>query len=89
LVVFGPGYICVFGYILRVNCRLPNGIRRAVWGVSALVQGAWLVVGVYVTLVEGVRGFVFDVGVNSWWAFAFASSAYALFFDQETVPPQN
>jgi hypothetical protein len=75
LLYFGPGYVVTAGYIVRLCSTPPLGWRRAIWGLSALVQGAWLLW--YLTeLLRGASGprKPFEWIALAWWSFAFSTS---------------
>ncbi len=85
LLVFGPGYLVTIGYLV-LCLRVPSpGWQRAIWGASALVQGAWLLE--FINSQLGLRGLLenpwqspylaFPIA-GAWWTFSFAASIYAL-----------
>ena len=41
VLVFGPGYVVTAGCLLRAISELSYRVRLAIWGASALLQGAW------------------------------------------------
>ena len=58
---FGPGYVVTLGYLILVFIPPPLPARLFIWGLSVLVQGAWLVwigVGLVQRLVMG----------GKWWS---------------------
>lgn len=79
--MFGIGYIVAAGYIWRAISAPPVACRRAIWGLSATVQGCWLAWGILALMHDGWRNTVFDVITNGWWLFAFVVSAYAVVRD--------
>jgi hypothetical protein len=42
LLLFGPGYVVTAGYYWRAFGNPSPGFARGIWGLSLLVQGAWL-----------------------------------------------
>lgn len=42
VLIFGPGYIVTFCYYWRAIACPPLILCRVIWGISLLVQGAWL-----------------------------------------------
>ena len=81
LLVFGPGYLVTIGYLV-LCLRVPSpGWQRAIWGASALVQGAWLLVfiGAEFRIWGGFADLIFGNPIfGAWWTFSFAASIYAL-----------
>jgi hypothetical protein len=85
LLVFGPGYLVTIGYFV-LCLRVPSpGWQRAIWGTSALVQGAWMVFFFGAVFSRhGLLGILWFGGVfptpifGAWWTFSFAASIYAL-----------
>jgi hypothetical protein len=85
LLLLGPGYLVTAGYLV-LCLRVPSpGWQRAIWGASALVQGAWLVF--FIDAEFSRRGLLgnlwFGAGFadpifGAWWTFSFAASIYAL-----------
>lgn len=67
------GFVVTVGYFVRAITFPPLAVRRAIWGLSLIVHGAWLV---WVGLPDLPRA-----GPNPvilWWALAAAASAIAL-----------
>ena len=85
LLVFGAGYLVTAGYLV-LCLRVPSpGWQRAIWGASALVQGAWLLV--FIGAEFSQRGLLGNLWISggftspifgAWWTFSFAASIYAL-----------
>ena len=72
LLIFGPGYVVLAGYLWIAIGYPHSDVRRLVWGLSALVQGAWLVFGVLVLLHDRLNGFA--ILIASWWFGSFVVS---------------
>jgi hypothetical protein len=72
-----PGYLITMGYIVRAVSNPPLGLRRFIWGASAIVQGAWFLFAIVGAPIRTV-GMCLLIG---WWAGSFALSAYAVFAD--------
>ena len=90
LMIFGPGYFVTVGYILRAGCTLSLGARMAVWLLSSLVQGSWLIWAT-IGIAEGAwfRGGAFDYIPLVWWFFACIASVYGLFTEQNLKAPES
>ena len=91
--VFIPGYIITLGYIVRCISTPRLSWRRAIWGASIFVQGAWLLYyfgGYFYEILRGaynVYATQDEIGdvinlMTIWWVFAFAISIYGLRFDK-------
>ena len=84
---FGPGYLVTAGYIMRaLMASPPSGLAvvlaRAMWWLSALVQGAWLswlILGLIENPYDSTIWTPFGVLILLWWTFAFAVSVYGIF----------
>jgi hypothetical protein len=79
--IFGPGYLVTAGYLVLCLRVQPPGWRRAIWGASALVQGAWLVFFIGREFSQGGLlgiGALFASPIGASWTFSFAASIYAL-----------
>ena len=83
LMLFGPGYVVTVGYIVRCCSLPPLAWRRAIWGLSGLVQGAWLLWALSGVVQSGFRGFAFEFITLAWWLFAFAVSVYGLVAERD------
>ena len=85
---FGPGYFVTVGYLVRACCNPPTWVRVTIWLLSALVQGAWLLLALAL-VVRGeyfsdyYKAFLFGVIILAWWSFAFAASVYGLLNDRD------
>jgi hypothetical protein len=86
LLLFGPGYVITFGYIVRAVGSPSVTFKRLIWGTSAILQGSWLAWGTYLLIHDGLRSIVFDFVTTGWWGFAFFASAYGLAFDVSVDP---
>ncbi len=80
------GYVVTVGYIVRAVSFPRLAVRRAIWGLSLIVYGAWLV---WVGIPDLPRA-----GPNPvilWWALATAASAVALAFEpgNAAAEPRN
>ncbi len=72
LLVFGPGYLVTIGY-LDLCLRVPSpGWQRAIWGASALVQGAWLLE--FINSQLGLRGLLENPWQSPYFAFPIAGA---------------
>jgi hypothetical protein len=91
LPTFGPGYLVTVGYLVRACCNPPIRLRVAIWLLSALVQGAWLLLALGL-VVQGeyfddyYKAFTFGVVILAWWTFAFAASVYGVLHDRDSKP---
>ena len=83
LILFGPGYVVTVGYVVRCCLNPPLTWRRAIWDLSGLVQGIWLLCALSGMVQGGFRGFAFEYISVAWWLFAFAVSAYAFVAEPE------
>lgn len=77
ILLFGPGYLVTMGYVYRALWTPSNLARRVIWGLSALVQGAWLYWFITNVIEYGLRGTKFDFVALTWWTVTFAMSIYA------------
>ena len=87
--VFVPGYIITFGYIIRCVCTPRISWRRIIWGASAFVQGAWIVGIISAITYNELRyggvtaGDVFGLVLEwEWWLFALCIPIYGFRFDK-------
>ncbi len=85
LLVFGSGYVVTLGYLILVFIPPALPSRLVVWGLSVLVQGAWLVwYGV-----DLVRHLTHGGSWNEpplflgWWLFATVGSIVGLLLEKE------
>src|SRR3954468_4788429 len=85
LMYLGPGYVVTAAYWWRLFSTPPVESRRFIWGLSALVQGAWCVWGVIALIHDGWRNVCFDLLTNGWWVFALVASVYCLFTDIQSA----
>jgi hypothetical protein len=83
LLLFGPGYLVLVGYIWRCIVTPPIPYRVIIWGVSALLQGAWLVWGLMALWHDGARFTAFQSLALCWWLGSFSISVYGLIADKE------
>ena len=80
--LYVPGYLVTAGYLVRCIGRPSPTWGRAIWGASALVQGAWLADLIGETVAR--RGFFGNLNgaafliLGGWWVFSFAASVYGL-----------
>jgi hypothetical protein len=76
----GPGYVVTLGYSILVFIPPPLPARLFIWGLSVLVQGAWLVwisVGLVQRLAQGGNWNEPPLLVG-WWLFATVGSIVGL-----------
>lgn len=81
LVLFGPGYVVTIGYIVRFCTNPPLSARRTIWGLSCLVQGAWLGWYLWGAAHGGARASTLEFLGVAWWSLAFGSSVLGLAAD--------
>ncbi len=81
LLLFGPGYLVTFGYVVRAIWNVRVGWRRFIWIFSALVQGAWLVVVGYSNISSGLQMTPDRLAVLIWWSTATIASVYGAIAD--------
>jgi hypothetical protein len=74
--VYGPGYVVTAGYLVRAFCNVSVGWRRAIWIVSAIVQGTWLM---FVGLGDILNGKL--QLPNLWWLVTTVVSVYCAIAD--------
>lgn len=60
LLVFGPGYIVTGGFVWRTCFTCSVRLARVIWGLSAFVQGYWLV-----SLI--IAGGLVMIPLGVWW----------------------
>jgi hypothetical protein len=80
-VILGPGYLVTVGYYWRTFGHPSPRWCRAIWGLSLLVQGAWLGWIVFAMFSVPLGAGLFGCFVIVWWAFAAAASLAALFME--------
>jgi hypothetical protein len=80
LAVFGPGYLVTLCYIIRSISTPPLVVRRLIWVVSILVQGAWLAWDLWGLCEQLAVGRVPNEPLlpTAWWLFATAGSVAGL-----------
>ena len=81
LLIFGPGYIIMVGYVIRAFCTLPTTLRRIIWAASCLVQGIWLVLSID-TVFSLMRMDQFETLCIEWWIGTLIISVYGLIADR-------
>jgi hypothetical protein len=91
LLLFVPGYLVTAGYLVRCIGRPSPTWGRAIWGASALVQGAWLAYHIGQTvaqrdLSEYLISSAFLIP-GGWWIFSFAASVYGLLVEPGKQAP--
>jgi hypothetical protein len=85
LLFYVPGYLVTAGYIARCFSAPRHFWLRMIWGISAIVQGGWLIwyfsqiaaIGVPDNLLELINI------MSVWWVFAFVVSVFGYFYDKE------
>jgi len=85
LLTLGPGYVVTLGYLILVFIPPALPARLLIWGLSVLVQGAWLVwigVGLVQRLAQGGNWNEPPLLVG-WWLFATAGSIVGLLLEKE------
>ncbi len=90
LLMLGPGYLVIVGYIWRAATTPKTEKRRLIWGFSAIVQGAWLWWFITTSVIYG-----FNFGSSSsleivtllWWVITFAVSILGIVADRAYQPP--
>jgi hypothetical protein len=83
--MFAPGYLVTVGYFVRGFTRTPPGRARAIWGLSSLVQGAWLAAFAWSALTG--RGFLRSTyPVAGWWGLSFIASVYGWMAEPRSRP---
>ncbi|MFM8931358.1 MAG: hypothetical protein ACKOS8_05710 [Gemmataceae bacterium] len=86
LLTLGPGYVVTLGYLILVFVPPPLPARLLIWGLSVLVQGAWLVVvglpSIWEKLAHGapLNG---PLWLGGWWLFATIGSIVGLLLEKE------
>ena len=85
LLTLGPGYVVTLGYLILVFIPPALPARLLIWGLSVLVQGAWLVwigVGLVQRLAQGGNWNEPPLLVG-WWLFATVGSIVGLLLEKE------
>jgi hypothetical protein len=79
---FFPGYVITIWYVVR-TFRQPNyHVREIMWVLSLFLQGAWALFGLLMI------GSLFGTFIETWWIFATAASAWALWAEATLTPMQ-
>ncbi len=81
LLIFGPGYVITVGYYWRAFGRPSPSWCRAIWGLSLLVQGAWLGWVVFAMFSGPLGGGLFGLIIIVWWFAATVVSLIALLLE--------
>ncbi len=81
LLTLGPGYVITVGYYWRAFGRPSPNWCRAIWGLSLLVQGAWLGWVVLAMFSGPLGGGPFGLLMLVWWTAATLLSLIALLME--------
>jgi hypothetical protein len=78
---FGPGYILTAAYYWRALGRPSPNWARAIWILSLLIQGTWLIYFLLAAFHGRVENDPFDKIIFAWWTISTLISLIALFLE--------
>lgn len=83
LLTIGPGYVVTLGYLILVFIPPPLPARLFIWGLSVLVQGAWLIWFGVAFMQKVAQGGSWNEPplVVGWWLFATIGSIVGLLLE--------
>ncbi|HEY2826478.1 MAG TPA: hypothetical protein VGJ04_02675 [Pirellulales bacterium] len=77
---FFPGYAITIWYFVRTFSQPNFYIRELMWVFSLIIQGLWCLFGL------AMIGDLFGMFTETWWVFATAASAWALWAEATLTP---
>jgi hypothetical protein len=77
---FFPGYVLTIWYIVRTFSQPNYHLRELMWVMSLILQGLWALFGLLMI------GSLFGTLIETWWIFATAASAWALWAEATLTP---
>ena len=82
LALLGPGYLVTLGYYWRAIGHPSLRWRRIIWGVSGLVQGAWLLGIIGAAHFGSLGGWSSSALFITWWSISFGASLAAFVLEE-------